>query len=95
MFGTSANPVNWPQFRRFFNPELIVTGIIGVLGCTTIFTKISNLKNSSRVIGENLFNRISFYAGNIGNLLFIVILLFLVTVQMTAGTINPFIYFRF
>ena len=95
MFGASANPVNWPQFSSFFNLELIVTGIIGILGCTTTFTKIANLRSSNRVFGENILSRITFYTGNIGNLLFIMILLFLVTVQMTAGTINPFIYFRF
>ena len=95
MFGANGISVNWHHLASFFNTELILTGIIAILGCTTIFSKMAAIRNSKPGPRNSIFNRLAFYTGNVGNLIFIVILLFLVTVTMTAGTINPFIYFRF
>jgi hypothetical protein len=95
MFGTSTHAVDWVHLRGFFDPELIATGIIGLLGCSTFFSEIAAIRTRPWRSGESFLPRLAFYTGNIGNLFFIMILLFLVTVQMTAGTINPFIYFRF
>lgn len=95
MFGGNGKPIDWLYFGSFFNLQLVATGIIGLLGCTTFFSKITNIRIIRPGSEKNLIRRIAFYTANIGNLIFVMVMLFLVTVQMTAGTINPFVYFRF
>jgi alginate O-acetyltransferase complex protein AlgI len=95
MFGAGTAPANWNHLGNFLNIELIFTGIIGLLGCTTIFSTIAGIRFAGNRSKYKIINHLTFYGGNAGNLILILVLLFLVTVQMTAGTINPFIYFRF
>jgi alginate O-acetyltransferase complex protein AlgI len=95
MFGMGSASVNWLHLGHFFNLELILFGSIAILGCTPIFTHLVSLRNVPAEKTDGIFRRIAFFTVNTGNILLMLLLLFLVTVQMTAGTINPFIYFRF
>jgi len=95
MFRGSGKPIDWIRVNGYLNFELILTGIIAILGCTTFFSKIANIRNIKHSSKVSIINRLAFYTGNLGNLVFVMILIFLVTVKMTAGTINPFIYFKF
>lgn len=95
MFGLNSIVANPIDISIFINKETIIAMVIAILGASTFFLKIYNLKNMIfQKLSEKSFHLLS-NIFDICSSVFLMLVLFICTLYLLSNTYNPFIYFRF
>ncbi len=95
IFGFSSSTGLKYNLGMFFNVEVTITFILGIIGSVPIIPLITRYKDKlSSQLSDNFSNKFNgiFDATEV---MALILILILSTLQLSAGTYNPFIYFRF
>ncbi len=94
MFG-GGSVADWSRFYELFDKELIITGVIALLSCTTFFAGILQFAEKQGSDQQGIIRNSFFHLEKIASVIFIVSVMVIGTIMLTSGTSNPFIYFNF
>jgi len=94
MFNFEFNEEQYSLFMSFINPEFITTLVLALLGSFGFFKYIGNgIENGLKT--NSFFSKNLSYSWHIVSVVFYGAIFLLCTMYLTAGTYNPFIYYRF
>lgn len=94
MFRFTTNNEQMGIFMNNMNPEFYTAFIIAILGALGFFGVIGRKLDvifTSNKTGSTIFS----YSFHVASITFYVMILFLCSLYLIAGTYNPFIYYRF
>lgn len=97
-FGTGKNLLYYPSL--YLNSESMFFLIIGIIGSTPVLMNFSKLikdrvSRSGRLDNSLIFQKFMFSTYYFAYNLYLISILFFITINLVGGTYNPFIYARF
>jgi len=95
MFGAGGRPEDFSLAAEYLNNRTLFALMIGILGSTRFF-EIGRISITSVFVNRIYFIRVvGTHLYSISIILFVLIIMVVSTIFITAGTSNPFIYFKF
>jgi alginate O-acetyltransferase complex protein AlgI len=95
MFGMGGAKIEWIRFSGYVDREFMLTSVIAIIGCTTLFSWILQKLKSLVINAKGIMSAFAFHGYYFISVVFIFLILAYSTMTIITGTLQPFIYFKF